>query len=807
MSTSTSTVPTNTAGIPRNHVNEDHDDDDDDDCYYATYLHWARNEAGIEASKVCIKGETEEESVFEDDRQRRRRRGLYATDTIYPGERIIFIPARALLGDHMLRQHQMSRPQCQRSAAAAAALQREGSLSEIDYLEGGRQESTRGKDSSKKNRKQRELSLEQMAMAMIEDIRQSLLQNNNNPDYDDSMSSSPGGAAANVVVRQAAEHVGYQWRPDDGVAMYLAVARFININNNNWNDDDDDTDDDDDDDGFRSFVVSSRRNDDSAAAPAAFGGDGDFMSLEQQQQEQVSQQLHAAAAPTVVLMDDSSVREEPPPVLAPAIPLQFDDESSAGNNETVFSPSSSLPPPPQNPDSNSIERELKAEHVVLQAVAVSSATADENSDDASIYHHPPPRLLSFLPHVQILPESFETSPLYYTAQELARIEGTNCHTYSVRMREQIQRDWMQLHHVLQAYSQHYRQQEIYHPDSHDESLLISFAQQLDLSNIVTLDAYKWALCNVYSRSSDFHITATTTSTSTSESSSNMMRVIAPLFDMMNHDFQSDLSHAMDQEGNISVFNGPNKTIQPGEEICLRYGNFGNEKLLFIYGFTVPENPFDVVSIYAPIRPSDPLHHVKARILQAKCGILDTNAISHPLCMSRLRQGKSILPESLLAVLRVVGIQTTDEILALAQPQEEDDDHDDDNNVNSAPSQKLAMISESNERRALLALHHALDSMSRRIALNLISDEGLQASSSYPVLLEMVVEQETTDRQVNQMSTRNTEALSSTEVSQVADANAQNVKILCQSELTILIAAMYEVAERLIALDGLCGEQQ
>jgi Rubisco LSMT substrate-binding len=753
-------------------------------------LHWARNEAGIEASKVCVKGEEMAEKkgedvcalesdsrqhVDDDDYETRRRqhddshqhphqrrRGLYATDIIYPGERILFVPARALLGDHMLRE--MS----QRSALLLQDMHQQQNRSESSW-----------KDHEKVSRE----FLEQMAMAMIEEIRQSLLVDPLEMNSSTAADSSSFATLA-AVIRQAAINVGYQWRPDDGVAMYLAVARFI-IN--------------------ESYVSGTKYD----SATSAF-------------EEASHLQEHAAvAAPTGIL--DASSEQPPLLLLAPAIRLQSDEGST---KETVVSP-----PSQQHPD-NSIVHEQQVEHVLEAVAVVAAASADEKllNDEASSIHQ---QLISFLPHVQILPDSFETSPLYYTANELARIEGTNCHTYSVRMREQIQRDWMQLHHVLQAYSQHYRQQG--QADHDDETLVVSSSRQrlaahLDLSTIVTLEAYKWALCNVYSRSSDFQITTSTaaattitaaaavssttttengllesSSASSSVTSTAMMRVIAPLFDMMNHDFHSDLSHAMDQDGNISVFNGSHKAIQPGQEICLCYGNFGNEKLLFIYGFTVPENPFDVVSIYAPIRPSDPLYHVKARILQTKCGISDTTAISHSLCMAQLRLGKSILPESLLAVLRVVGIQTADEIIALAQPSEDDDDDDND----SAPaSHQLAMISESNERGALIALHHALDSMSRRMALNLISDEGLQASSLYPLPLESVVEEETSDREANHISTGTAQALSSAEAAlQVAEANVQNAKNLCQSELTILIAAMSEITERLAALDGLCGDQQ
>jgi hypothetical protein len=66
-----------------------------------------------------------------------------------------------------------------------------------------------------------------------------------------------------------------------------------------------------------------------------------------------------------------------------------------------------------------------------------------------------------------------------------------------------------------------------------------------------------------------------------------------------------------------------------DEIFLNYGNFPNEKLLLVYGFCVPQNPFDAVEIYVPISPADPLHQVNhARMFAICCGIEDVN-ILHP----------------------------------------------------------------------------------------------------------------------------------------------------------------------------------
>jgi hypothetical protein len=323
-------------------------------------------------------------------------------------------------------------------------------------------------------------------------------------------------------------------------------------------------------------------------------------------------------------------------------------------------------------------------------------------------------------------------------------------------------------------------------------------------DIVTLESYQWALQNIYSRSTDFEFTVAARDTDpttgtitrgTVASEQRRRRVIAPLFDMMNHDFESDIYHAMDSNGNLAVFNGSSRAIKAGEEICLCYGGFPNEKFLFIYGFAIPQNPFDAVSIYAPIPPSDPLHQVKARILETKCRNVDSNE-PHALLASRRDQGQPIIPSSLLSVLRVVGIQSAEDVLALAAQESTDDGC-------------IGMISMENERGALSALQQALYSMARRLALNLISDETIERAASVVDESSTTTSGNSTEGQEDnggssqrpdQPTSKQARALVDAE-NRLRDPNFRNATILCQSEYMILHAGLAELGERLAALDG------
>ena len=215
-------------------------------------------------------------------------------------------------------------------------------------------------------------------------------------------------------------------------------------------------------------------------------------------------------------------------------------------------------------------------------------------------------------------------------------------------------------------------------------------------------------------------------------------------------------------GNISVFNGPH-AIPEGSEICLNYGRFSNEKLLLVYGFTVQNNPYNYVDIYAPLPEDDPLYALKANFLRQQYG----NSPNGPHSIFQIKNDHpSVLPSSLLSTLRLIGIQSYDELFRIISIESDTTDSNDDYEV--------PIVSRENEEAALTALQSALHSMTRRLALNLISDENLNAASSQ-------LEEELID----DVSKNTAESL-----------NVHNARILCWGEYQILQTALEDVQRRL-----------
>lgn len=144
----------------------------------------------------------------------------------------------------------------------------------------------------------------------------------------------------------------------------------------------------------------------------------------------------------------------------------------------------------------------------------------------------------FLPHVAMLPLTFPSSPLYYSPDELLSLEGTNCHGYVTLMLKQIESDWAQLAQVIHTfYALPNRQMKC----KQCQDRVSCKCQVLDPNSIFTMEAYTWALCNIYSRSTDFVLSG-------QDGEEEKRRVVAPLFDMMNHDFESHVTHDMDEDG-------------------------------------------------------------------------------------------------------------------------------------------------------------------------------------------------------------------------------------------------------------------
>jgi hypothetical protein len=266
-----------------------------------------------------------------------------------------------------------------------------------------------------------------------------------------------------------------------------------------------------------------------------------------------------------------------------------------------------------------------------------------------------------------------------------------------------------------------------------------------------------------------------------------------------------------------VFNGESSPILPGNEIYLNYGNFPNEKLLLVYGFALPNNPFDAVQIYAPIPATDPMYLLKTRLLHSICDVSDPNS-PHPLTRPLTGSNNNVLPSSLLSALRLTGIQSYDQLLAIASDVAMIADAQYENSEEVPSQGEISMIDSENEYSALSALGGALRNMARQLALNLISDDGLKSASTTPDInwglpniqnLSSIEEHSEGENNHNisydmdEVEKRDPHLPTPKQALAVESAKHEsesetmyNARILCESEYEILQMALNEINDRL-----------
>ncbi|KAJ0408512.1 hypothetical protein P43SY_006442 [Pythium insidiosum] len=74
--------------------------------------------------------------------------------------------------------------------------------------------------------------------------------------------------------------------------------------------------------------------------------------------------------------------------------------------------------------------------------------------------------------------------------------------------------------------------------------------------------------------------------------------LIPFFDWFNHTHDGDeCGHEYDAEQGFVVYT--TREYQAGEQLCISYGRHGNTRLLRNYGFTIPSNSNDTVSLTLP----------------------------------------------------------------------------------------------------------------------------------------------------------------------------------------------------------------
>uniref|UniRef100_U9SLF9 SET domain-containing protein n=1 Tax=Rhizophagus irregularis (strain DAOM 181602 / DAOM 197198 / MUCL 43194) TaxID=747089 RepID=U9SLF9_RHIID len=216
-------------------------------------------------------------------------------------------------------------------------------------------------------------------------------------------------------------------------------------------------------------------------------------------------------------------------------------------------------------------------------------------------------------HVKLLPTSYTTS-VCFTDEELEICSGSSLYHITKQLKQQIRDDYLQLLNNL--FSKH--------PDLFP---LEKFTQ----------NDYMWALCAIWSRGMDFQLPG------------KQFRCIAPFADMLNHSPDVQLCHTYNpQSDSLQILAGKDYTI--GEQVFINYGSVPNNRLLRLYGFVLPNNPYDTYDLVLTTHPLAPLYAQKVTLLESAG--LQVNA-TFPLTLS------DPLPLDVLRYLRIQRLSSSE----------------------------------------------------------------------------------------------------------------------------------------------------
>jgi hypothetical protein len=264
--------------------------------------------------------------------------------------------------------------------------------------------------------------------------------------------------------------------------------------------------------------------------------------------------------------------------------------------------------------------------------------------------------------------------LYFSEEDLSLLEGSNTLQYSRLIRDQFHSDYR----ILFV-----------------EGLSILFPAIFSLEKY-TLSAYQWALSLVWSRAYDLP------KANIRKDSKPTLRTLIPFGDMFNHDITSLNTHlynASTDKMEYSFFPPP-QGWKKGEQIFINYGPFCNAKLLKVYGFSLPDNPYDEVEVWASMDERAPYYHIKQLRLQ-QLGL----SFDRVLPFRLTRKG---VPGSLISAMRI-------------QFAEEDELDKYENAVT------YAGLSEDNEKLAIHFLLQCFTSMFRAYPTSISQDRILLAA--------------------------------------------------------------------------------
>lgn len=293
-------------------------------------------------------------------------------------------------------------------------------------------------------------------------------------------------------------------------------------------------------------------------------------------------------------------------------------------------------------------------------------------------------------HIELLPQTYHNA-LYFGQEELKALEGSNLFFIAQQMEEKVADDYARLKETV---------------------LLELFENVPDGINVdqfdefFSLDNYKWALSTIWSRFVSLRLgeeekesPADEDAKGDASSAKHVFKAMVPVFDMLNHDPEAEMSHFFDPESRRFKLVS-HQHWNAGAQMFINYGPLSNHKLLSLYGFVIIGNPFDAIEMWLPMDEATTLFHEKEQLLLA-------NGLDHATNPFEL-----------------VADETNDLLLMAARIQEIDCDTAEEFETLAKKALDGEMISLENEQVALTRLIYTLEKMLEAFPGSIEEDDKL-----------------------------------------------------------------------------------
>ncbi|KUF82003.1 Ribosomal N-lysine methyltransferase set10 [Phytophthora nicotianae] len=293
-------------------------------------------------------------------------------------------------------------------------------------------------------------------------------------------------------------------------------------------------------------------------------------------------------------------------------------------------------------------------------------------------------------HIELLPKTYHNA-LYFEQEEIKALEGSNLFFIAQQMEKKVAADYTSLKETVLL--------ELF--ENITEGITVDL-----FDDFFSLDNYKWALSTIWSRFVSLRLDEAPSSKDSSSSvpvAKQSFKAMVPVFDMLNHDPEAEMSHFFDMDTQLFKLVS-HQHWNAGTQMFINYGPLSNHKLLLLYGFVIIGNPFDAVEMWLP------MDEASTKFYLEKEQFLLINGLDH-----------ATNPFELVAE------ETNDLLLMATRIQEIDCETVEEFEILANKALDGEMVSLENEQEALTRLIYTLEKMLETFPTSIEEDDELLES--------------------------------------------------------------------------------